>query len=130
MGLMHHRFEEYEQQHQSEALAAATQAATQAAQAAAAAAAAVAAGGLEQYQYLVVYPKHTTLRHRLHTTNRLFIDFVQYLLTIDHTLRPTAKEALRHPWLFSSDAEEEEQEKRQQEKEATLRRQQEEEGSS
>lgn len=48
----------------------------------------------EQFQYLVVYPKHTTLRHRLHTRNPLFLDFVSYLLTIDHHDRPTAEQVL------------------------------------
>ena len=71
-----------------------------------AAMAAQASAAAEQYQYLVVYPKHTTLRHRLHTPNRLFLDFVGHLLTIDHTARPTAAEALQHPWLFSDDEEE------------------------
>lgn len=50
----------------------------------------------EQFQYLVVYPKHTTLRHRLHTRNPLFLDFVSYLLTIDHNDRPTAEQVFTH----------------------------------
>jgi len=29
------------------------------------------------------------------------IDFIQYLLSVDHTKRPTALEALRHPFLQS-----------------------------
>jgi serine/threonine protein kinase len=91
MGLMHQRFEQYEQGHHSEALAEATALAAQAAQQSAKA---QQAGGGEQYQYLVVYPKHTTLRHRLHTSNRLFLDFVQFLLTIDHAARPTAREVI------------------------------------
>lgn len=32
----------------------------------------------------------------------LFIDFVSKLLTIDPDVRPTAKEALKHPWILSS----------------------------
>ncbi|EFQ97409.1 CMGC protein kinase [Nannizzia gypsea CBS 118893] len=28
-----------------------------------------------------------------------YIDFIQYLLTVDHRERPTAEEALQHPWL-------------------------------
>ena len=27
------------------------------------------------------------------------IDFIQSLLVVDHTKRPTAREALQHPWL-------------------------------
>ena len=57
----------------------------------------------EQYRYLVVYPKHTTLKHRLHCRNRLFVDLVECLLGLDHTLRPTAAQALTHPWLMLSD---------------------------
>lgn len=70
----------------------------------------------EQYQYLVVYPKHTTLRHRLKTGNRLFLDFVSYLLTIDHNERPTAREALQHPWLFTTDDDDAEEERAWQER--------------
>lgn len=70
----------------------------------------------EQYQYLVVYPKHTTLRHRLKTGNRLFLDFVSYLLTIDHNARPTAREALQHPWLFTTDDDDAEEERAWQER--------------
>ena len=73
-------------------------------------------GSAEQYQYLVVYPKHTTLRHRLKTGNRLFLDFVSYLLTIDHNSRPTAKEALQHPWLLTSDEDDAEEERAWQER--------------
>ena len=56
----------------------------------------------DRFQYLVVYPKHTTLRHRLHTRNRLFVDLIQSLLCVDHEERPTAQQALRHPWLSLS----------------------------
>lgn len=27
------------------------------------------------------------------------VDFIRYLLTIDHKTRPTAEQALQHPWL-------------------------------
>ena len=52
---------------------------------------------------LLVYPKRTTLRQRLHTDNALFVDFVAYLLRLDPLTRPTAAEALRHPWLAEGD---------------------------
>ena len=32
----------------------------------------------------------------------MFVDFVRQLLTIDPDARPTAEEALRHPWILSS----------------------------
>jgi serine/threonine protein kinase len=34
---------------------------------------------------------------------RLYIDFVRHMLTLDPLLRPTAKEALQHPWLADTD---------------------------
>ena len=32
----------------------------------------------------------------------MFVDFVRQMLTIDPDARPTAEEALRHPWILSS----------------------------
>lgn len=57
--------------------------------------------------YFTVYqPKSTTLAERLgfdpdHTSKEqtLFIHFVKSLLTTDPELRPTAREALEHPWI-------------------------------
>lgn len=44
-------------------------------------------------------PKKTSLRHRLSMGDEGFIDFVSYLLEINPKKRPTASEALQHPWL-------------------------------
>eukprot|EP00816_Leptocylindrus_hargravesii_P001733 CAMPEP_0196807098 /NCGR_PEP_ID=MMETSP1362-20130617/7036_1 /TAXON_ID=163516 /ORGANISM="Leptocylindrus danicus, Strain CCMP1856" /LENGTH=999 /DNA_ID=CAMNT_0042180861 /DNA_START=279 /DNA_END=3278 /DNA_ORIENTATION=- len=57
--------------------------------------------------YFTIYqPKSTTLAERLgfdpdHTSKdqTLFIHFIKSLLTVDPELRPTAQEALEHPWI-------------------------------
>ncbi|GAB4842691.1 hypothetical protein Ancab_012667 [Ancistrocladus abbreviatus] len=48
-------------------------------------------------EYLI--PKKTSLRHRLPMGDQGFIDFVGYLLEINPKRRPSATEALKHPWL-------------------------------
>ncbi|XP_071732077.1 uncharacterized protein [Rutidosis leptorrhynchoides] len=48
-------------------------------------------------EYLI--PKKTSLRHRLPMGDQGFIDFVSHLLEIDPKKRPSAAEALKHPWL-------------------------------
>ncbi|XP_077230319.1 uncharacterized protein LOC143863520 [Tasmannia lanceolata] len=48
-------------------------------------------------EYLI--PKKTSLRHRLPMGDQGFIDFVAHLLEINPKKRPTASEALKHPWL-------------------------------
>ncbi|GAA0174807.1 protein modifying enzyme [Lithospermum erythrorhizon] len=48
-------------------------------------------------EYLV--PKKTSLRHRLPMGDQGFIDFVTHLLEINPKRRPSAAEALKHPWL-------------------------------
>jgi serine/threonine protein kinase len=47
----------------------------------------------------LLMPKKTSLRHRLSMGDEGFIDFVSYLLEINPKKRPTASEALQHPWL-------------------------------
>ncbi|KAK8942055.1 Serine/threonine-protein kinase AFC2 [Platanthera guangdongensis] len=48
-------------------------------------------------EYLI--PKKTSLRHRLPMGDQGFIDFIAHLLEINPKKRPSAEEALRHPWL-------------------------------
>ena len=48
-------------------------------------------------EYLI--PKRTSLRHRLPMGDQGFIDFVSHLLEINPKKRPSASEALKHPWL-------------------------------
>ena len=47
----------------------------------------------------VLVAKKTTLKTRLQCEDAYFVDFVRWLLEIDPLKRPTAKEALQHPWL-------------------------------
>ncbi|CAM6083909.1 unnamed protein product [Calypogeia fissa] len=51
----------------------------------------------EQLEYLL--PKKTSLAHRLPMGDQGFVEFVGYLLQINPANRPTAAEALKHPWL-------------------------------
>ena len=46
----------------------------------------------------VIVPKRTLLKNRIHCDDQNFIDFLRYLLKIDPNERPTAEEALNHPW--------------------------------
>jgi serine/threonine protein kinase len=47
----------------------------------------------------VLRPKRTSLSARLRGADTDFVAFVATLLCVDPELRPTAAEALRHPWL-------------------------------
>ncbi|KAL3693670.1 hypothetical protein R1sor_007321 [Riccia sorocarpa] len=51
----------------------------------------------DQLEYLL--PKKTSLAHRLPMGDQGFVEFVGYLLNINPAGRPTASEALKHPWL-------------------------------
>jgi len=51
----------------------------------------------DQLEYLL--PKKTSLVHRLPMGDQGFVEFVGYLLHINPLLRPSASEALKHPWL-------------------------------
>jgi len=44
-------------------------------------------------------PKATCLRRRLHTDDKLFLSFVGSLLRVHPDERPTAEQALQHPWI-------------------------------
>ncbi|KAB2054950.1 hypothetical protein ES319_A11G002000v1 [Gossypium barbadense] len=48
-------------------------------------------------EYLI--PKKTSLRHRMPMEDQGFVDFVAHLLEVNPKKRPTATEALKHPWL-------------------------------
>ena len=48
----------------------------------------------------IFQPKETSLSARLGNPNdEVFLDFIRQLLTIDPELRPTAAQALEHPWM-------------------------------
>ena len=47
----------------------------------------------------LLVPKKTSLKSRLRTDDSMFLDFVRCLLEVDKDKRPTAAEALRHPWI-------------------------------
>lgn len=51
----------------------------------------------DQLEYLL--PKKTSLSHRLPMGDQGFVEFVGYLLQNNPAKRPTALEALQHPWL-------------------------------
>ncbi|XP_055959944.1 uncharacterized protein LOC126660761 isoform X2 [Mercurialis annua] len=53
-----------------------------------------------QLEYII--PEESSLEHHLQTSDVEFIDFVKSLLTINPVSRPTASEALQHPWLSYS----------------------------
>lgn len=53
-----------------------------------------------QLEYII--PESSMLEHRLPVTDAGFIDFVRNLLEINPERRPTAVEALEHPWLSHS----------------------------
>ncbi|WIA42780.1 hypothetical protein OEZ86_008720 [Tetradesmus obliquus] len=50
-------------------------------------------------RYELLLPKHTSLRHRVPGADEGFLDFLSYLLTPDPSARPSAEDALQHPWL-------------------------------
>jgi len=50
--------------------------------------------------YVLMYPKPTSLKQRLHVEDEYFIDFLRSLLILDPAKRPSAAQALRHPFLY------------------------------
>ena len=49
---------------------------------------------------LVLVPKRTSLKARLKCDDQDFVDFIHCLLELDKEKRPTAVEAMKHPWFF------------------------------
>ena len=51
----------------------------------------------------ILLPKKTTLKNRLNNIeDPIFVNFIRQLLELDPDKRPTAKEAMNHPWLTES----------------------------
>ena len=55
-------------------------------------------GGVE-----ILQPQQTTLEQRIGCDDKQFIAFLRALLTVDPNERPTAAQALQHPWLAYDD---------------------------
>jgi serine/threonine protein kinase len=51
---------------------------------------------------VVLRPKRTCLRRRLGDCDDDFVDFLEQLLRVNPDARPTALEALEHPWIRKS----------------------------
>ncbi len=51
----------------------------------------------ERYELLT--PKRTSLRHRVPDADPGLLHFISYLLHVDPHKRPTALQALQHPWI-------------------------------
>ncbi|KAJ4978980.1 hypothetical protein NE237_009760 [Protea cynaroides] len=51
----------------------------------------------DQLEYIM--PEESPLEHHLQVSDVGFIEFIRYLLEMNPQRRPTAKEALEHPWL-------------------------------
>lgn len=47
----------------------------------------------------LLLPKRSSLRQRMRVEDEAFEDFLEFLLRIDPAQRPSASEALQHPWL-------------------------------
>lgn len=52
-----------------------------------------------QHRYEYLHPKRTSLRKRVPEADQGCLDFLGYLLIADPDKRPSADEALQHPWL-------------------------------
>ncbi|KAL0321858.1 UNVERIFIED_CONTAM: DYRK-family kinase pom1 [Sesamum calycinum] len=58
--------------------------------------------GEEANQLEYIIPEESSLEHHLQISDPEFVDFLRYLLEINPERRPTAREALQHPWLSHS----------------------------
>ena len=54
---------------------------------------------LLQGRYELLRPKRTSLKHRVPEADDGCIDFIRHLLSVDPKARPSAQQALQHPWL-------------------------------
>lgn len=54
---------------------------------------------LEQGRYELLRPKRTNLKYRVPEADQGCLEFLNALLTVDPKKRPTAVQALQHPWL-------------------------------
>ena len=55
---------------------------------------------MNEIEYIIT--EESCLEDQLNVRDELFLDFVRSLLEINPLRRPTALEALNHPWLSSS----------------------------
>lgn len=53
-----------------------------------------------QVEYII--PEESSLEHHMQTYDKGFSDFLRTLLEVNPLRRPTAREALDHPWLSYS----------------------------
>jgi len=53
----------------------------------------------EDGYYHILVPKKTTLKNRIRTDDSQFLNFLSHLLEFDPDIRPTAQQALNHPFL-------------------------------
>ena len=58
----------------------------------------------KQGRYEILRPKRTSLRRRVPEADATALAFLRALLTVDPALRPTAEQALAHPWLTCAPA--------------------------
>lgn len=53
----------------------------------------------EELKVHILVAKKTTLKQRLRTDDEMFVDFLRWMLEVDPLKRPSAQEAMTHPWL-------------------------------
>eukprot|EP00743_Colponemidia_sp_Colp-15_P002203 GILK01002389.1.p1 GENE.GILK01002389.1~~GILK01002389.1.p1 ORF type:complete len:484 (-),score=83.53 GILK01002389.1:129-1580(-) len=55
--------------------------------------------GVKRKRIQLLVPKRTSLKKRIRCDDAYFVDFLRCLLKVDPDERPTARQAMRHPWL-------------------------------